>query len=109
MNSSPIGILFDRSTMKCTICGAPSGTCDCWERCHCGFSFPKGEECKNPLHAAEAIAAFVRDAVMADLADTRMSAVARSRVENRVYKHVLDMELEIQKNAPKPRMERRKG
>ena len=41
------------SHMRCTVCDAPMGGCDCWTRCSCGWSFEKGEACRNPIHAAE--------------------------------------------------------
>lgn len=46
--SSPIERLIDASGMRCTICKAAMGTCDCWEKCSCGWSALKGEVCHNP-------------------------------------------------------------
>jgi hypothetical protein len=43
----------DYSMLKCTICGASHGSCDCWTKCRkpgCGWSFRKGEKCSNPAH-----------------------------------------------------------
>jgi hypothetical protein len=43
---------FDRMIMasvKCTICGAGYGKCDCWKKCpRCGWSFQKGKKCRSP-------------------------------------------------------------
>lgn len=37
------------SSVKCSICGTPGvGTCDCWERCSCGWYALKGNLCRNP-------------------------------------------------------------
>jgi hypothetical protein len=37
------------STVKCTICGAGYGQCDCWRKCpKCGWSIQKGHECRSP-------------------------------------------------------------
>lgn len=43
-----IDALFSKANMKCTVCGAPAGDCDCWERCSCGWSACKGEPFSNP-------------------------------------------------------------
>jgi len=43
----------DMSMMKCTICAAQAGTCDCWTKCAvpgCAWSFQKGTACRNPAH-----------------------------------------------------------
>ena len=40
------------SVMKCTVCGAPMGKCDCWTKCSCGWSYRKGSYCTNPIHHA---------------------------------------------------------
>jgi hypothetical protein len=40
----------DTSMLKCTLCGAQAGTCDCWTRCPCGWSFEKNTACRNPKH-----------------------------------------------------------
>lgn len=42
----------DTSMLKCTVCGAQAGTCDCWTKCSCGWSFRKGTACRNPVHRA---------------------------------------------------------
>src|SRR3546814_517974 len=44
----------DTSMLKCAVCGAQAGTCDCWEKCPCGWSFRKGAKCQNPAHGAAA-------------------------------------------------------
>jgi hypothetical protein len=46
--ATPIDILFDKADMKCTLCDKPMGTCDCWTKCSCGWSYEKGTECRNP-------------------------------------------------------------
>lgn len=33
--------------MKCLLCKAPMGTCDCWERCSCGWSTYASTPCCN--------------------------------------------------------------
>ncbi|HEY8066560.1 MAG TPA: hypothetical protein VIF40_17825 [Methylosinus sp.] len=48
MSRSPIDILFDRADMRCTICNALAGTCSCWTRCSCGWSYETGKACRNP-------------------------------------------------------------
>ena len=46
--SHPINRMVE-STVRCTICGAAYGKCDCWIRCaFCGWSFEKGTKCRNP-------------------------------------------------------------
>lgn len=50
----------DTSMLKCTICGSAAGTCDCWTKCPCGWSFEKGTACRNPKHnPASYIAAII--------------------------------------------------
>lgn len=44
----------DQSMLKCTVCGAQAGTCDCWTKCPCGWSFRKEEACRNPKHRGAA-------------------------------------------------------
>jgi hypothetical protein len=44
--------LLDAVAFRCTICGAQAGTCSCWVQCSCGWSYEKGETCRNPVHAA---------------------------------------------------------
>lgn len=46
MAKSPIEALFDKTKMKCTICG--KAKCDCWVECKCGWSFEKNTKCNNP-------------------------------------------------------------
>lgn len=50
---SPIDMLFDAASMRCTKCGAQAGTCQCWVKCSCGWSYERGEKCRN--HAAHGI------------------------------------------------------
>lgn len=43
----------DTSMLKCTVCNAQAGTCDCWTKCRqpgCTWSFLKGTSCRNPAH-----------------------------------------------------------
>lgn len=47
MARAPIDILID-SGMRCTLCNAPMGQCDCWQKCSCGWSHEKGTTCRNP-------------------------------------------------------------
>lgn len=36
------------AAVKCTICGAGYGKCDCWQKCpDCGWFFEKGTRCRN--------------------------------------------------------------
>ncbi len=54
---TPMDILFDRAAMKCAICGAKAGTCDCWHKCTipgCHWSVQKGHRCNNPDHKLKA-------------------------------------------------------
>lgn len=39
-----------RGDFRCTICGAPAGSCDCWVECSCGWSYRNGQACRNPVH-----------------------------------------------------------
>lgn len=48
MALSPIDRLIDSADLRCSICGAPRGKCDCWEDCTCGWAARKGEQCGNP-------------------------------------------------------------
>lgn len=42
------------SSVKCPICGAGYGQCDCWQKCSvCGWSFQKGKACRNPVHGGD--------------------------------------------------------
>lgn len=43
----------DTSMLKCTVCGSQAGTCDCWSKCRCGWSFRKAEACRSPAHRTE--------------------------------------------------------
>ena len=36
--------------MRCTLCNALWGQCDCWVRCECGWSYEKGTQCSNRTH-----------------------------------------------------------
>lgn len=49
MNDKPLDRLI-LSNVKCTICGAAFGECDCWVKCSCGHSFERGTKCTNPIH-----------------------------------------------------------
>lgn len=40
--------LFKRADMRCTICNARAGACDCWTKCKCGWSHEKDAKCRNP-------------------------------------------------------------
>lgn len=44
---SPIETLIDRSSLKCTLCGAGMG------KCACGWSYERGGKCRNPVHASK--------------------------------------------------------
>jgi hypothetical protein len=45
--SSPLDKLI-LDSVKCTICGAGYGKCDCWVRCtKCGWSFENGTKCRH--------------------------------------------------------------
>ena len=46
-HTHPLDALVD-SVMRCTVCGAKMGECDCWTRCGCGWSYRKGTSCNNP-------------------------------------------------------------
>lgn len=53
MAKTPIEILFDKSDLRCTICNAKQGMCDCWVKCDipgCKWSYEKGDKCRNPEH-----------------------------------------------------------
>jgi hypothetical protein len=46
--SSPIDKMIDAS-VQCLKCGKPGYlTCDCWEKCTCGWVAEKGKPCNNP-------------------------------------------------------------
>lgn len=37
-----------KAVVKCTLCGAPYGACDCWCKCpKCGWSYEKGKKCRH--------------------------------------------------------------
>jgi len=44
---APIDTMIDRADMRCTICDARMGQCDCWVKCQCGWSYEKGTKCRN--------------------------------------------------------------
>ena len=51
---SPIERMIDMADMRCTVCNAKAGTCDCWSKCPvegCSWSIEKGHKCRNPNHA----------------------------------------------------------
>lgn len=50
--SRPINRLID-TAVRCTVCGAGIGQCDCWTKCNrpgCSWSYRKGTTCQNPEH-----------------------------------------------------------
>ena len=50
---SPIERMIDMTDMRCTVCNAKAGTCDCWTKCDvegCRWSYEKGGKCGNPNH-----------------------------------------------------------
>lgn len=50
--ASPIDRMIDAAELRCTVCNAPRGKCDCWSECACGWSFLKSDKCRNPVHGA---------------------------------------------------------
>lgn len=36
--------------VRCTVCGAAMGGCQCWTKCRCGWSYRRGGKCANPEH-----------------------------------------------------------
>lgn len=51
MARTAIDALFDKADMRCTRCGAPAGTCNCWVTCACGWTMGRSEKtCGNPVH-----------------------------------------------------------
>jgi len=46
--------LFEKADLRCTVCDAPMGACDCWQKCHCGWSYRKNGSCENPAHGGKA-------------------------------------------------------
>ena len=50
----PIDILFDQADLRCVVCNTPRRDgCGCHTKCRCGWTYRKGETCRNPLHARE--------------------------------------------------------
>ena len=47
---SAIAELIRRTPMTCTKCGhvGAVASCDCWEKCSCGWWAERGEPCRNP-------------------------------------------------------------
>ena len=45
---TPMDMMFLKAKMKCTICDAKAGTCNCWLDCACGWKYRNGESCRNP-------------------------------------------------------------
>lgn len=45
-----IEILIDQADLRCTLCNAPRGRCNCWTACSCGWSYETGGRCRNPVH-----------------------------------------------------------
>jgi hypothetical protein len=64
---SPIERLIDASGLRCTVCGAPKGACQCWVECRCGRAYLRGEACGNPIHEREREAQTVAEAVAASV------------------------------------------
>ncbi len=59
--------------VRCVICDAPFGGCDCHSRCRCGWFVRKGEQCRNALHEREREAGNIAQSVAASvLADMRL-------------------------------------
>lgn len=48
---SPVERMIDHA-MRCTLCDAKAGACDCWTPCRCGWLYRKGEACRNPIHSS---------------------------------------------------------
>ena len=65
------------TNMRCTKCDAPWRTCDCWTECRCGWSYPTGTACRNPLHTVEKAAQAMAD----DVALCVLSAAANAYPE----------------------------
>jgi len=38
------------TSVRCTVCGAGYGKCDCWKKCSCGWSYRNDgkDTCHNP-------------------------------------------------------------
>lgn len=49
---TPLDAAID-AVMRCTICSAKMGACDCWIDCACGWLYEPGTVCRNPIHAPE--------------------------------------------------------
>lgn len=49
-------------TVKCTLCGAGYGKCDCWTKCQCGWLFETGTTCRNPKHGGDGQLSIVAEA-----------------------------------------------
>lgn len=41
-------LLDSAAVLRCTICHAKRGECDCWTSCPCGWNYRKGTPCRNP-------------------------------------------------------------
>lgn len=48
---TPMDRMLDSVEFRCTACNEKAGTCDCWVRCSCGWSYEKNDTCRNPIHA----------------------------------------------------------
>jgi hypothetical protein len=48
---TPIVRMIDTADLRCTLCNAKAGTCNCWGQCTCGWSHRKGKCCGNPKTA----------------------------------------------------------
>ena len=44
---TPLELLMANAEMRCTACGRKAGTCYCWVKCSCGWSFRRGSACHN--------------------------------------------------------------
>lgn len=82
---SPIDILIDRAAFQCTKCGARAGTCNCWTKCDCGWSFETGKKCRNPHHQFDAVGTAVAAAVEAAGSPFRISDAARRAIRQAAY------------------------
>lgn len=48
-------------------CNAPAGSCDCWTKCRCGWSYEAGGARSNPAHACEDAAQQAADFIAASV------------------------------------------
>lgn len=48
----------DKSMLRCTVCDAQAGTCDCWTKCRtpgCTWSYRTGTSCPNCTRATPSL------------------------------------------------------